>query len=62
MTITHCHFCGNNHSDWDEGVEKWQCRMCSFRIPVAHLWQWCWVKDRPNPPKPIVQLTMWEGL
>lgn len=41
--VAHCHSCQNNHARWEVG-DTWECQICYFRIPAAHVWWWCEVK------------------
>lgn len=37
MKSAYCHWCLTTHTDWQRG-DIWQCRLCYFRIPAAHVW------------------------
>lgn len=52
----HCHSCQNNHAKWKTG-DVWECQICYFRIPAAHVWWWCPVQVREET-RTIVQLEM----
>jgi len=38
--LAYCHMCCRPHAEWTTG-DTWQCRLCQFRIPAAHVWWWC---------------------
>jgi hypothetical protein len=59
--VAHCPFCQNDHAKWDTGV-VWQCRICLFHIPAAHVWRWCWIAQKPAEARTFVQSSLWDSI
>jgi hypothetical protein len=47
--VAYCHMCIRAHAEWMTG-DTWQCCLCLFRIPAAHVWWWCETRQERAEP------------